>query len=120
VNASHGDPRKTGSLYGVSDVLVLVDGQEAPKGSLEGRVLEKAPNVDGEWFEYHIAVKGNKITVKVNGEITVEWIQPEGFDPAKALQGMPERKLGSGTFAIQGHDPDSTAYYKDIFLKVGN
>lgn len=120
VNASHGDPRKTGSLYGVSDVLVLVDGQEAPKGSLEGRVVEKAPNVDGEWFEYHIAVKGNKITVKVNGEITVEWTQPEGFDPAKALQGKSGRKLGSGTFAIQGHDPDSTAHYKDIMLKVGN
>jgi hypothetical protein len=120
VNASHGDPRKTGSLYGVSDVLVMADGQEAPKGSLEGRVVEKAPNVDGEWFEYHIAVKGNKITLKVNGEIAVEWTQPEGFDPAKALQGMPGRKLGSGTFAIQGHDPDSTAYYKDILLKVGN
>jgi hypothetical protein len=26
--------------------------------------------------------------------------------------------LGSGTFAIQGHDPKSTAYYKDIQLKI--
>jgi hypothetical protein len=118
VNSSHGDPRKTGSLYGVSDVLVLEDGQEPPKGSLETRVVGKAPSTDGEWFDYHIIVKGSTITVKVNGEIKVEWTQPEGFDPAKALNGMPGRKLGAGTFAIQGHDPDSTAHYKDILLKV--
>jgi hypothetical protein len=31
---------------------------------------------------------------------------------------MPGRKLASGTFAIQGHDPESIAYYKDIQVKV--
>ena len=118
VNASHSDPKKTGSLYGVVNVLVLEPGQKAPPGSLKDIVVEKAPNTDGEWFDYHIMVKGKTITVKVNGETTVEWTEPEGFDPAKALKGMPGRKLGRGTFAIQGHDPKSTAYYKDIELKV--
>lgn len=118
VNASHKDPRKTGSLYGVSDVLVLAPGQEAPKGSLATEVREKAPNVDGEWADYLITVKGNTINIKVNGKTTVEWTEPEGFDPAKALLNMPGRKLGSGTFALQGHDPDSTAFYKDIQVKV--
>ena len=118
VNSSHKDARKTGSLYGVVDVLVLAPGQEKPKGSLAGHVREKAPNVDGEWFDYHIIVKDKKITLKVNGETTVEWTEPEGFDPAKALLNMPGRKLGSGTFAIQGHDPESIAYYKDIQVKV--
>jgi hypothetical protein len=118
VNASHKDPRKTGSLYGVSDVLVLAPGQEPPKGSLTHQVRDKAPNTDGEWYDYHIAVKGRKITIKVNGETAVEWTEPEGFDPAKALLNMPGRKLGSGTFAIQGHDPESTAFYKDIQVKV--
>jgi hypothetical protein len=118
VNATHKDPKKTGSLYGVVNVLVLAPGEKAPPGSLEDHVVDKAPNTDGEWFDYHIIVKGKAITVKVNGETTVEWTEPEGFDPAKALKGMPGRKLGSGTFAIQGHDPESTAYYKDIRVKL--
>jgi hypothetical protein len=118
VNASHKDPRKTGSLYGVADVLVLAPGQEPPKGSLVNHVRDKAPNTDGEWFDYHITVKGKTITIQVNGEKAVEWTEPEGFDPVKALLNMPGRKLGAGTFAIQGHDPESTAYYKDIEVKV--
>jgi hypothetical protein len=118
VNASHKDPRKTGSLYGVVDVLVLAPGQSPPSGSLVNHIVEKAPNTDGEWFDYHITVKGKTITVKVDGKTLVEWTEPDGFDPAKALKGMPGRKLGSGTFALQGHDPDSTAYYKDIQVKV--
>jgi hypothetical protein len=118
VNSSHKDARKTGSLYGVADLLVLPPGQEPPAGSLVTVIRDKAPSTDGEWFDYHIIVKGKTITVKVNGETTVEWTQPDDFDPAQALRGMPGRKLGSGTFAIQGHDPDSTACYKDIQLKV--
>jgi hypothetical protein len=118
VNASHKDPKKTGSLYGVVNVLVLAPGQQAPLGSLENIVVEQAPNADAEWFDYHISVKGKTITLKVNGKTTVEWTEPEGFDPAKALQNMPGRKLGRGTFAIQGHDPESTAHYKDIQLKL--
>jgi hypothetical protein len=30
---------------------------------------------------------------------------------------MPGRRLSSGTFALQGHDPKSTTYYKDIQVK---
>jgi hypothetical protein len=100
------------------DVLVLKPGDKMPKGSLLNHMQEKSPNVDGEWFDYHIVVKGKTITVKVNGQTMVEWTEPEGFDPAKALLNMPGRKLGRGTFAIQGHDPESIAYYKDIQLKL--
>jgi hypothetical protein len=102
----------------VVNVLVLAPGEKAPPGSLENHEVDKAPNIDREWFDYHIMVKGKTITVKVNRETTVEWTEPERFDPAKALNGMPGRKLGSGTFAIQGHDPESTAYYKDIRVKL--
>ena len=118
VNATHKDPKKTGSLYGVVNVVVLDPGEKAPAGSLENHIVDKAPNTDGEWFDYHIIVKGRTITVKVDGKTTVEWTEPEGFDPAKELRGMPGRKLGRGTFAIQGHDPKSTAFYKDIRVKV--
>lgn len=118
VNATHQDPRKTGSLYGVADVLALPSGKEAPKGSLVSHVQDKAPHKDDEWFDYHIIVKDKTITIRVDGATTVEWTEPDGFDPAKALHNMPGRKLGSGTFAIQGHDPKSTAFYKDIMVKA--
>lgn len=99
VNATHSDRKKTGGLYAVKDVM------------------DNAPNKDGEWFDYYIKVEGKHIIVKINGQTTVDWSEPEGWNPAKDLKGMPGRMLGEGTIALQGHDPKSTAYYKDIFLK---
>jgi hypothetical protein len=118
VNASHSDARKTGSLYGVVDVLALAPGQDAPADSLLSHFMEKAPNTDDEWFDHEISVQGKTITLKVNGKTMVEWTEPEGFDPPLALRGMNGRKLGADTFAIQAHDPESTAYYKDIQLRA--
>ena len=118
VNSTQKDPKKTGSLYGVVNVLVLAEGQKAPPGSLKNIVLEEAPSRDGEWFDYHIKVVGKRIVIKVNGVTTVDWTQPQDFDPAKELKNMPGRKLGSGTFAIQAHDPKSVTFYKDLQLKV--
>ena len=37
VNSTHKDPKKTGSLYGVRNILVLAEGQEPPKGGSGGR-----------------------------------------------------------------------------------
>ena len=117
VNSTHTDPKKTGSLYGVVNILALQPGQAEPQGGTHIKV-DKAPSTDGEWFDYHITVKDKTITLQVNGKTTVEWNQPEGFDPAKDLKNMPGRKLGEGTFAIQGHDPKSTTFYKDLFVKA--
>ncbi len=118
VNSTQGDPKKTGSLYGV--VNIFVDGKEGPaefeqKGSLNKR-RKVAPSKDEEWFEYHIIVKGKTVTLKVNGETTVEFTEPEGWKgPNESMSG---RILGKGTFALQAHDPGSTVFYKDIRLKV--
>ncbi len=90
VNATHKDRRKTGSLYAVADVL------------------DQAPNTDGEWFDYEIRVEGRHITIRVNGKTCVDFTEPEL--PADA----PPRRLSQGTFAIQGHDPNSTVFFKDI------
>lgn len=117
VNSTHKDPKKTGSIYGVVNCLVLAEGQEPPAGSLENHILEKAPSTDGEWFDYSITVKGSKITLKVNGEETATFTEPEGWDPATALKNMPGRAISHGIFAIQGHDPDSTCYYKDFMVR---
>lgn len=117
VNSTHTDPKKTGSLYGVINILALLEGQKEPDGGRHIKV-PLAPSKDGEWFDYDIKVEGRHITLKVNGQVTVDFTEPEGWDPAKELKNMPGRKLSEGTFAIQGHDPKSTTYYKDIFLKV--
>jgi hypothetical protein len=99
VNATHTDRKKTGGLYAVKDVL------------------DNAPNKDNVWCDYEIKVDGKHIVIKIDGKVTTDWTQPDDWDPKTMLKGMDGRKLGEGTFAIQGHDPKSTTYYKDIFLK---
>jgi hypothetical protein len=89
VNASHSDPRKTGSVYGVKDVM------------------NDAPNKDEEWFTYNIRVEGKRVVIKVNDKVVNEYTEPE--DP-----GHETRKLGEGTIAIQAHDPESVIHYKNV------
>ena len=71
VNTTHKDPKKTGSLYGVINILLLAEGQKQPKC---GKHIErdKAPSTQGEWFDYHIIVKGREIEIRVNGETTAK------------------------------------------------
>ncbi len=95
VNATQGDWKKGGSLYNVVNV------REAPVG-------------DDQWWTYHITVRDNRVILKVDGETTVDWTQPEGFN----LDGHPGRRIGSGTFAFQAHDPGSVCYFKNIMVKV--
>lgn len=113
VNSTHKDPKKTGSLYGVKNIVALAEGQEVPKGG-DSEVREKAPSTDGEWFDYHITVQGKRIVIRVNGEVTVDYTEPEG-GPGDA--NFPGRKLGEGTFAIQAHDPDSEVHYERFAVK---
>lgn len=100
VNATSSDRRKTGGLYAVQDVL------------------DEAPNKDNVWFDYYIKVEGKRIVVQIDGKTTVDWTQPENWDPATALKDMPGRKLGTGTIALQGHDPKSPIFYKDMFVRA--
>lgn len=87
VNNSHTDWRRTGSIYAVRDV-------------------KEPPAQDNKWFTQHIIVMGNRITVKVDGKTINEYTVPsEGG------------RLSSGTFALQGHDPESKVFYKDIMVK---
>jgi len=92
VNATHSDPRKTGSLYGVNDVM------------------DVAPHVDEEWFTYHIKVEGKDITFSINGETVNEFTEPDDRESSVSLS--------SGTIALQAHDPDSRIYYRNIEIKV--
>jgi hypothetical protein len=67
--------------------------------------VKESPSKDNEWFTQHIIVQGKKITVKVNDKIINEYTEGENG------------KLSSGTFALQGHDPNSKVFYKEIMVK---
>ena len=96
VNNSHTDWRRTGSLYAIQDVK---------------EVYVK----DNEWYTEEIIVQGKKVTTKINGKTVVEYTEP---DNVKRSGGMEGRVLSSGTFALQGHDPNSKVYYRNIQVKI--
>ena len=96
VNTTHSDRRKTGGLYAVQDVM------------------DDAPSKDDEWFHYYIKVEGKHIVIKIDGKTTVDWTEPADWAPA---QGMSGRKVSHGTIALQGHDPKSIVYYKNIKIR---
>lgn len=92
VNATHGDPRKTGSLYAIQDV-------------------REPGHEDGEWFNYHIIVNGKQIVLKINGKVVCDYTEPDDLN-------RPERQLSSGTFALQAHDPNSRIDFKNLRVKL--
>ena len=94
-NTYKGDPKKSGSLYGIVDITE----QHIP---------------DDTWWTEHVIVKDGHITIKLNDETVVDHDEPAD---QKAFSDEFERRLGSGTFALQGHDPGSTVYYKNIRVK---
>jgi hypothetical protein len=97
VNNTQSDPRKTGSLYGVKDVT-------------------QAPAKDNEWFDLLVTVEGDHVTVAVNGETVVDFT--DTGDDMPHLKEFPGRKIGSGTIALQAHDPGSIVHYKDIQIRL--
>ncbi len=56
---------------------------------------------DNQWFTEHIIAKGDTITIKVNDKVVTEWTQPADWQGAKTF---PDRRIGLGTIALQGHD----------------
>lgn len=95
INNSHTDWRRTGSVYGVDDIK---------------EVYVK----DNEWFTMDITVQGKRILVKLNDKIVKDYTEPANL-PLTARDSL--RRLSSGTFALQGHDPNSLTFFKNIMVK---
>ncbi len=95
VNNSHTDWKRTAGLYDIKDVK---------------EVYVK----DDEWFTEYIRVEGKHVITKINDKIICDWIQPDGFVPPKGHAG---RIISKGTFALQGHDPKSIIFFKDIMVR---
>jgi len=96
VNNSHSDPSRSAGLWGI-------------KANLE--TVAK----DDEWFTMNIRVEGRRIVTSVNGKVVVDFTEPENWTPPANLSG---RKIAHGTFAIQGHDPESVIHYRNIKVRL--
>jgi hypothetical protein len=94
VNVTHSDWKKTGSLYDIANLGVT-------------------PAKDNEWWTQHITVKGNKVTVRINDKVVLEYNEPPGAQPGRDFM----RKISEGTFALQAHDPKSVVRFKNIRVK---
>jgi hypothetical protein len=91
VNNTHTDWKKTGSIYDVVNVA-------------------QSPAQDGKWWTQEVTVRGSKVTVTIDGKRIIEYTELPGVTAGKDF----ERKLGEGTFALQGHDPNSVVRYRNI------
>jgi len=96
VNNSHTDWKRTGSLYDVVNIK---------------EVYVK----DMEWFTEYIKVDGKHVIIKINDKTVVDYTEPNDFRPAPDQTG---HFLSSGTFALQGHDPNSEVHFKNIMVNV--
>lgn len=96
VNNTQSDPKRTAGLYAVKDNMT-------------------APAADRTWFEMTIRVEGKHVTTFVDGKQIVDYIEPA--DPQRPAD-MAGRVLGSGTIALQAHDPGSEVHYRNIRIRA--
>lgn len=89
------DPRKTGSIYSFADIM------------------NDSPAKDDVWFHYRLKVEGNNVKIWIDGKLVQDWTQPDDWD-------QKTKKLGSGTIALQAHDPGSKVLFKNIKLREIN
>lgn len=85
--------KRTGSLYGIRNVY---------------RPLAR----DNEWFRLHVIVAANNVQIRVNGLLTVDYIEPSPaiLPPSQETA----RFLQTGTFALQCHDPGSKVRFRNL------
>ena len=94
VNNSQGDPKRTGSLYAITNVLK----QHVP---------------DNQWWTQTIKVEGSHIQILIDDEVVIDYMEPAGVQPTDGF----DRRVDEGTFAFQAHDPGSTVHFKNIRVK---
>jgi len=87
--------KKTGSLYAVRNVY-------------------KQLVSDNEWFRMNILVRGKQVQIRLNNMLVVDYVEPD--EPFRADLNF-QRVINHGTFALQGHDPGSTTYFKNIRVR---
>ena len=100
VNITHKDKQKSGGLYAAAPVDAV-------------RISEVSAK-DNEWYSHYIKVEGKHVEVQINGKTVVDCPEADNVN----FKGWPGRRLSHGTFALQGHDPKSVVYFKDIKVRA--
>ncbi len=97
INATGGDPIRTGSLY--------PDGR-TKLGAFKKdiTVMNTAPHGPDEWFVQEVVMEGPHIQIFVNGKKTVDFTDPN-------------KTHTKGRFALQGHDPGTVVTFKKVEWK---
>lgn len=95
VNVTASDAKKSSSLYGIVNV-------------------DDPGLKDNQWYTQEIIVKGRNVVLKVDGRTLVDYTEAEKRAP---FNDRFERLLGEGTFALQGHDPNSLVYFRNLRVK---
>jgi serine/threonine protein kinase len=85
VNSTQSDPIKTGSLHGHVKILKML----VPPDT---------------WFTQEVEAVGNRIVIKVNGETTVDYVDPKN-------------SFTEGHFAFQHHDPTCKVQIRKVQVK---
>jgi hypothetical protein len=96
VNNTHKDVKKGAGLYSVQDNL-------------------EAPAKDEEWYTMTIKVEGKHVQTFVNGKKIVDYTEEPNPTRPPNMKG---RLISHGTFALQGHDPESKVIYRNIKVRV--
>lgn len=91
INASNDAENKTGSLVGFSEV-------------------SSAAHSDKEWFTYHLKFDGDKVTVKVDGEVVNEYTESDNPEQVASLKW--------GTIAIEATGENSRVYLRNPMIRV--
>src|SRR5262245_14410174 len=94
VNSTGGGKVRTGSLY--ADTKDKYSAEEKKKMLVFDKLVE--PNT---WFTQEVIAEGNHIIIKVNGKVTVDFVDEKN-------------RHTKGHFAIQQHDPGSTVTVRKI------
>lgn len=113
INATHGDPVKTASIY--------------PNGAFgldkfkkDTCVMNKAPHEANKFFVYEIIAKGPTLTTIVDGKEIIKWTDPRPetiTDPADQKDLLKKVRFSKGHIVLQGHDPGSIMTFKKVEIK---
>ncbi|MEM7231686.1 MAG: family 16 glycoside hydrolase [Planctomycetota bacterium] len=88
VNASHGDPKRSGSLYNYEHVYAQL-------------------TKNGEWFTQEVIAIDENVVIKINGKVTVARRAPFNF----------KKHFPVGRFAFQQHHDGSLVEFKDVMVR---
>jgi hypothetical protein len=88
--------KMTGSIYAVRNTWV-------------------APAKDNVWFNYRIRVVGKTIQTFIDDRLVCEYAEPVNPYRPDDKKG---RLVGSGTFALQAHDPGSVVRFRGMKVKI--